>query len=107
MNCETGKMRDQIVEYTVKFLKDFDNESREYPIPMLADIILFEVITPLMERILKEFDCLTLAPNDNVYYRILVEDTIAYIRTGKRSSQLAREKWQSLQPRPEGKEVED
>ena len=48
------------------------------------------------ERILTMFDCLKLAPNDDSYYRILANDVLAEIRTGKKSAQRAEENWQSL-----------
>ena len=40
------------------------------------------------ERIIAELDkCFELAPNDDSYFRMLVRDTLEYIRTGKRSAE--------------------
>ena len=49
-----------------------------------TEYVVAEAVKQERERILSEFGCLELAQYDDGYYRILAEDTLAYIRTGKR-----------------------
>lgn len=60
-----------------------------------------EAVERNKKEILQKFDCLKLAPDDDVYYRILVEDVLAEIRTGKNSAQRAHKKWQAFQEQGE------
>lgn len=49
------------------------------------------------QRILTEFDCLKLAPNDDAYFRILVNHTLKDMRTGKhRAERQKEEKWNGI-----------
>ena len=61
-----------------------------------------KALKPLIEteerkRIIIELDkCFSLAPNDDSYLRILVKDTLEYLRTGKRRKQRVDENYRKV-----------